>query len=111
MSTLKKYFDLSYYLLGTTVFFAMQKNLYFKNDKYKLIDILRLQKRPQGFPIYGTFIFFLIKLNVIYEQNVYPFSMRSKTTLRDITKINTEILIHGKIRITRLEQMCCIVVI
>ena len=115
MSTLKKcksiYFDLSYYLLETTVFFAMQKNLYFKNDKYKLIDILRLQKRPQGFPIYGTFIFFLIKLNVIYEQNVYPFSMRSKTTLRDITKINTEILIHGKIRITRLEQMCCIVVI
>ena len=73
MSTLKK--CKSIYLLGTTVFFAMQKNLYFKNDKYKLIDILRLQKRPQGFPIYGTFIFFLIRLNVIYEQNVYPFSM------------------------------------
>ena len=36
---------------------------------------MRLQKWPLDFSIYGTFIFFLIKLNVINERNVYPFSM------------------------------------
>ena len=64
---------------------------------------MRLQKWPLDFFIYGTFIFFPIKLNVIYEQNVYPFNMIWKDVERHHEDKYEKSYPRKNIRFTRLE--------